>query len=179
MCCNTKEKIAAAVKSLICRKPIRKITVQDIMEETGMKRQSFYYHFQDIYEVLEWEVDRCLFDYLLEDTSIDNESWILSLLQLIKADRSFYKKTVLAFGRKRAAQKFYSHIRPHAIRMMQSNHVLSDGPFADEEEITIEFVTYTFSNYLIDGILAHNPMDTEEYLKRLAIFCRMAVCSKS
>lgn len=179
MCNGTKEKIATVLRVQMQERPFHKITVQDLMNQANMKRQSFYYHFQDIYEVLEWEVDRCLFDCLLEDTSIDNESWILSLLQLIKADRSFYKKTVLAFGRKRAVQKFYSHIRPHAIRMMQSNHVLSDGPFADEEEITIEFVTYTFSNYLIDGILAHNPMDTEEYLKRLAIFCRMAVCSKS
>ena len=38
MCCNTKEKIALAVKELMRQKSIRKITVQDIMEETGMKR---------------------------------------------------------------------------------------------------------------------------------------------
>ena len=54
MCCNTKEKIATAVKELMRQKSIRKITVQDIMDETGMKRQSFYYHFQDIYDVIEW-----------------------------------------------------------------------------------------------------------------------------
>ena len=53
-------------------RPFHKITVQDLMNQANMKRQSFYYHFQDIYEVLEWEVDRCLFDCLLEDTSIDN-----------------------------------------------------------------------------------------------------------
>jgi len=52
MCCNTKEKIALAVKELMRQKSIRKITVQDIMEETGMKRQSFYYHFQDLYAVI-------------------------------------------------------------------------------------------------------------------------------
>ena len=53
MCCNTKEKIALAVKELMRQKSIRKITVQDIMEETGMKRQSFYYHFQDIPALLQ------------------------------------------------------------------------------------------------------------------------------
>ena len=52
MCCNTKEKIATAVKELMRQKSIRKITVQDIMDETGMKRQSFYYHFQDVYDLL-------------------------------------------------------------------------------------------------------------------------------
>ena len=53
MCCNTKEKIALAVKELMRQKSIRKITVQDIMEETGMKRQSFYYHFQDVPDLIE------------------------------------------------------------------------------------------------------------------------------
>ena len=46
MCCNTKEKIALAVKELMRQKSIRKITVQDIMEETGMKRQSFFITFR-------------------------------------------------------------------------------------------------------------------------------------
>ena len=27
------------------------------MEQTQMKRQSFYYHYQDIYSVLEWIVE--------------------------------------------------------------------------------------------------------------------------
>ena len=31
-----------------------KITVKDIVEDCGVNRQTFYYHFQDIYELLGW-----------------------------------------------------------------------------------------------------------------------------
>ena len=54
MCYATKRKIADCVKQLMKKKEIRKITIQDIMDATNMSRQSFYYHFKDIYDVLEW-----------------------------------------------------------------------------------------------------------------------------
>ncbi|MCI8326468.1 MAG: TetR family transcriptional regulator, partial [Lachnospiraceae bacterium] len=90
MCCKTKEKIAAAVKDLMRQKSIRKITVQDIMDETGMKRQSFYYHFQDIYDVLEWICSRELIYKV--DVGTTFEEWLMDLMETIEADRSFYRK---------------------------------------------------------------------------------------
>ncbi len=51
---NTKRKIADGLQEMLHVKPLRKITVQDIMDCKDMKRQSFYYHFQDIYGVIEW-----------------------------------------------------------------------------------------------------------------------------
>ena len=54
MCYSTKKKIADCVRQLMKRKEISKITIGDIMEATGMSRQSFYYHFKDIYDLVEW-----------------------------------------------------------------------------------------------------------------------------
>ena len=54
MCYATKKKIADCVKTLVRKKEISKITIQDIMDETHMSRQSFYYHFKDIYDVIRW-----------------------------------------------------------------------------------------------------------------------------
>ena len=55
---DTKERIAQTVLEMIRQQPVSKITVQRIMEKTNMKRQSFYYHFKDIYDVLDWSVTR-------------------------------------------------------------------------------------------------------------------------
>ncbi len=92
MCCNTKEKIALAVKELMRQKSIRKITVQDIMEETGMKRQSFYYHFQDLYAVIEWICCKELMEEVDVDGDITFEEWLRKLMETMEADRAFYKK---------------------------------------------------------------------------------------
>ena len=53
MCSDTKEKIAEAVEQMMLTKPVSKITVQSVMEQAQMKRQTFYYHYQDIYALLD------------------------------------------------------------------------------------------------------------------------------
>lgn len=53
-----KENIADAFLALLAKKSIDKITVKDLVESCSISRQSFYYHFQDIIEVVEWVIER-------------------------------------------------------------------------------------------------------------------------
>ena len=54
MSTSTKESLAAALKQMMNVKPIGKITVKDLVEICGVNRQTFYYHFDDVYDLLEW-----------------------------------------------------------------------------------------------------------------------------
>ena len=49
----TKAAIKATFISLLNKKPLNKITVKEIVEECGINRNSFYYHFDDIPSLLE------------------------------------------------------------------------------------------------------------------------------
>lgn len=49
----TKKAIVESFLRLVGKKPLDKITVRDIVDECGINRNTFYYHFQDIYAVLE------------------------------------------------------------------------------------------------------------------------------
>lgn len=51
---NTKRQIADTFLTLIQKKNIDKITIKDIVDSCGITRQSFYYHFQDIFDLVEW-----------------------------------------------------------------------------------------------------------------------------
>ena len=44
--------LAAAAVSLLEERPLDKITVRDITDRCGLTRNTFYYHFQDIYDLL-------------------------------------------------------------------------------------------------------------------------------
>lgn len=46
--------LAESFKELACRQPIEKITIKAITDKTGVIRPTFYNHFQDKYELLEW-----------------------------------------------------------------------------------------------------------------------------
>ena len=45
---TTKKAIAFALKDLLSEKPLDKITINDIAEDCGINRMTFYYHFKDI-----------------------------------------------------------------------------------------------------------------------------------
>ena len=49
----TESAIKASVWKLLNEKPINKITIKDIVEDCGINRNSFYYHFQDLPAVIE------------------------------------------------------------------------------------------------------------------------------
>jgi len=53
-----KEQIADAFLTLADQRHIDKITVKDLAAYCGISRASFYYHFQDILELIEWIIQR-------------------------------------------------------------------------------------------------------------------------
>ena len=50
----TKNALADSLKALLEFRPVDKITISDITDDCGVNRMTFYYHFQDIYDLLEW-----------------------------------------------------------------------------------------------------------------------------
>ena len=50
----TKRALEQSLKNLLLKKPLNKITINDIAEDCGINRMTFYYHFQDIYDLVEW-----------------------------------------------------------------------------------------------------------------------------
>ena len=51
---NTKKLMGDALKQALHGKPLSKITVSEIVQTCGINRKTFYYHFQDIYDLLKW-----------------------------------------------------------------------------------------------------------------------------
>ena len=55
---ETKLKMAQALKKLVNYKTFSKITVGDIITECGLNRNSFYYHFENMFDLLYWTYDQ-------------------------------------------------------------------------------------------------------------------------
>ena len=50
----TKRALANSLKSLMTEQPFEKINVAQICERCDMNRKSFYYHFKDKYDLVNW-----------------------------------------------------------------------------------------------------------------------------
>lgn len=53
---NTKAKLAMALGTLLRKKPLSRITVSELTDYCSLNRMTFYYHFSDIYELVDWSL---------------------------------------------------------------------------------------------------------------------------
>ena len=53
----TKRALEQSLKNLLLQKPLSKITISDITDDCGINRMTFYYHFKDIYDLIEWSCE--------------------------------------------------------------------------------------------------------------------------
>lgn len=51
---TTKKLLTDALKQLMAQKPLNKISIREITDLCGVNRQTFYYHFEDIYDQVRW-----------------------------------------------------------------------------------------------------------------------------
>ena len=168
MCCNTKEKIATAVKELMRQKSIRKITVQDIMDETGMKRQSFYYHFQDIYDVVEWICFKELIHKVDVEQETSIEEWLGDLIDTIEEDRCFYRKLANEVEWRRIALRAKEPVAEQIEKLLLHSRE-SEGNTTEENLFLIDFFSTSLIYYLLDFISNKKIMTEEERRKQIAL----------
>ncbi|WP_019243276.1 MULTISPECIES: TetR/AcrR family transcriptional regulator C-terminal domain-containing protein [Bacillus] len=91
----TKKAISQALVDLCAHKRFDKISIADITNKCGLKRQTFYYHFTDKYDLLEWIYRQDALLYLSDDISLENwNQHVLKMLQQIQTNGSFYHTTV-------------------------------------------------------------------------------------
>ena len=79
----TKRALEQSLKNLLSKKPITRITINDIAEDCGINRMTFYYHFKDIYDLVEWS---CLEDAkkALEEKKT-HDTWQEGFIQIFDA----------------------------------------------------------------------------------------------
>lgn len=73
---STKQALAASLKKLLQKKFLDDITVKEIVEDCAVNRQTFYYHFHDIYDLLRFFLEQETGEALR-----DSESWQQALLR--------------------------------------------------------------------------------------------------
>lgn len=103
----TKLLMSKSFKKLLSKKPLNKITVKDVVNDCKLTRQTFYYHFQDIYELLDWTYKNEL-GHLLNAS--ENNSWekaIKGILNFIRENKSMFAYTIQSIGREHFEQSIY------------------------------------------------------------------------
>lgn len=86
----TKKVLAAAFKELVCKHSFEKVNVSSICDACGVNRKTFYYHFQDKYELAEW-IFNTEFIAVLKKTDISDQwAFASAICQYFYRERTYY-----------------------------------------------------------------------------------------
>lgn len=175
---KTKNKMACAVKELMNSKPFDKITISDITEKCNIHRQTFYYHFQDRYELLDWIIYNELLEPFMDGFTFDNMyEKFRTLLETVYSEKRFYQSAmrissgeVSTYLSKVSKKQFVNVLRS----LGKSNDI---EPQTEENDLLIaEFFGYGLSGVVVSWINRGMKETPEELTEK--IFNLIEICKK-
>jgi len=85
---NTKKALSQALKKRMETKPFSKITIKEIILDCGINRNTFYYHFQDMRDLLHWTLRHEAIDIVKKyDFAADYEAAILFVIDYLEQNQ--------------------------------------------------------------------------------------------
>ena len=166
----TKRALEQSLKNLLLKKPLSKITISDLTEDCGMNRMTFYYHFKDIYDLVEWS---CLTDAkraLDEKKTYDTwQQGFLQILEAVQANKPFIMNVYHCVHR----EQVEIYLRPLVEDLILNvvNEEAGGLNVRDEDKMFIvQAYSYIFIGIMLDWIkedMQENPQEIVERLNKL------------
>lgn len=108
---QTKLQLAAALKTLMVQKTMDKITIAELTHLCNIRRQSFYYHFEDIYDLLRWMIDNEAISLLKQqEGALLWKEGLLQLFRYLEENRPVYLCALKSVGREHIRRFFEADI---------------------------------------------------------------------
>lgn len=145
----TQKALAESLKKLLNRKTLNKITVSDITNDCGVNRQTFYYHFHDVYELVDWIFAEEMKRYAQEGFTPDNWRDVMTrLMDNFLEDRHFIINVYNSLNRKELEKYMRVFVKPAVTDIV--NEIARNYDVSAED---IDFLTSTLTASLT-GIVA-------------------------
>ena len=137
----TRRRLVASLKKLMVQKPLHKITVQEIVAGCGMHRQTFYYHFKDVYDLVRWMYEEEMSDLLAQgEKAFCWQDKILQLFNYISGNRVLCLCTLNSLSRETLKDFFRADLEG-AVRDV----ILRYGENIPDSEGYIIYLTYFYT----------------------------------
>lgn len=167
---KTKRLLSNSLKQLCQHRSLEKISINDLTSNCNLNRQTFYYHFQDKYDLLQWLYYDELFQSIENSITISNwNECLILVLEKIYQEKDFYTATINAYE-----QCFYQNLYnisqkcfSDAITLLDTNNSIS----SEEKVFFSQFYAYGISGTILQWIkdsMKTAPHQLVSNLKKIA-----------
>lgn len=135
----TKKAIVNSFIKLLNKKPLDKITVKDIVEDCGINRNTFYYHFADIKELTIYTFNTRMTEAV--DTDASDESWGENFINMAKFALENKKAVYHIYNsvNREELQKYFNAIAYKAVSGFVRRRAVGTGASEEDIELITEF----------------------------------------
>lgn len=173
----TKRALEQSLKNLLLQKPLNKITINDIAKDCGINRMTFYYHFKDIYDLVEWA---CMEDAgkALEKkkTYADWQEGFIQIFHAVRENKPFIVNVYHCVDREQVER----YLKPLTDRLLMGvvEEQSAGMKVRDEDKAFIARVySYAFVGLMLDWIKDDMKEEPEQLVGRFALVIQGAFSS--
>lgn len=162
----TKKALLAAFGELIEEKPFNKITITDITSRCGLNRMTFYYHFNDIYELMIWGLDMQMRE--VSKDCVNYENWKTGYLRVFRfaLDRKTYIKKIFQTLEQKNLEHYLIKIAERMVLSVIEDKYSEKALNEDDKIFTAQSCAYVLVGILMSWVSRGMKETPEIMIKR-------------
>ena len=161
--------LAQSLKKLLSTRKLDKITVKDSAEDCGVNRQTLYYCFRDIYDLLEWNF--CDATERLIRSGLDHGDWrsgVKAVTEYLQENRTLVWNAYHSISHESVSEFLKRTLRPHILSAVREEAKgLEWEPCQENVDFVADIFTLTAAGIVMEWIGTQRMEGTEERLNEL------------
>ena len=166
MAINVKNIIASALLELCETKSLEALTVKQILEKSGVSRQTFYNHFIDKNDLIQYVYkEKIIPDFHDNNMNISFYDSLVIAFENMKKYHHFMKQACLMEGQNCLKDYIFNHCKEFDLKWHQE--LYGDEPMPESLRFATEYHATASSSMTLSWILSDMPVSCEEIAKMI------------
>ena len=165
----TKRALEQSLKNLLREKPLSKITVTDITEDCGISRMTFYYHFKDIYDLVEWACMEDAAKALANKKTYDTwQQGFVQIFHAVRENKVFVMNVYRCVSREQV-EKYLVPLTDQLIMGVIAERSAGMTVREEDKQFIAQVHSYSFVGLMLDWIKDDMRAEPELLVNKLAL----------
>lgn len=164
---QTKQLLAQSLQELMATTPLEKISVNDIVDHANVGRNTFYYHFEDKYDLVNWYFQSGITRFLVELSAYSSWNALLAALETYFLENKVFYCNALAYNGQNSLQQYmFDYLRSI---FEQNVRELTPDASAEETRKIGQFFAGAMMGILIPWVLSGMKSNALSNMSELSI----------
>ncbi len=166
---TTKRALAASLKKMLSQKTLDKITITDITQDCEVNRQTFYYHFHGIYDLLEWALlDEATKALEGKKTYATWQQGFLQIFEYVLENKPLFLNAYRSISREQVERYLHEvtyNLLIHVIEEKATGMNVKDR----DKNFIADFYKFAFVGLMLEWISHEMNENPKDIIKRLSL----------